>query len=76
VLSAQFVQVPHRKFQDVGLFQFADVLALRLQGDHHDFLEFVQAPVDPGATFAFQHWFHDLSVLVSSGDGLLHFGGY
>jgi hypothetical protein len=59
----------------VGLFQFADVLTLGLQGDHHQFFEFIQAPVDASTAFAFQHRFHDLSVLVSSGDGLLHFSG-
>jgi len=44
----------------IGFFQFADVLALGLQGDHHQFFEFIQAPVDAGTAFAFQHGFHNL----------------
>lgn len=61
LLTAQLVQVSDSEFEYVGLFQFADVLALGLQGDHHQFLELVQAPVDASAAFAFQHWFHDLN---------------
>lgn len=61
LLPAQLMQMPDRQFQYVGLFQFAHVFALGLQSDHHQLLEFVQAPVDPGATFAFQHGLHHLN---------------
>lgn len=59
-MPAKFVKMANGQFQNVGLFQFADVFALGLQGHDHQLLKLVQAPVDPGATFAFQHWFHDL----------------
>jgi len=61
LLTTKFVQVSDSEFEYVGLLQFADVLALGLQGDDHKFFELVQAPVDAGAAFAFQHWFHDLN---------------
>jgi hypothetical protein len=59
-LPAKLVQVAHCQLQYVSLFQFAHVLTLGLQRDHHQLLELVQAPVDTSAAFAFQHWFHDL----------------
>jgi len=59
-LPAQLVQMPDSQLEDVGFFQFTDVLAFGLQGDHHQFFELIQAPVDAGTAFAFQHWFHDL----------------
>jgi len=60
LLPAKLVQMTNSQLEYISLFQFADVLALRLQGDHHQFFEFIQAPVDAGTAFAFQHWFHDL----------------
>ncbi|CAA9995305.1 unnamed protein product [Nesidiocoris tenuis] len=58
---AQFVQVLNGQFQYVGLFQFADVLAFALQGCDHQLLQLVEAPVDPGSSFPFQHRFHHLN---------------
>jgi len=52
--------MPDSQLEYVSFFQFADVLAFGLQGDHHQFFELIQAPVDAGTAFAFQHWFHDL----------------
>jgi len=60
VVPLEFVQVPDREFQYVGFFQLTDVLAFGLQRDHHQVLELVQAPVDPGAAFSFQQRFHNL----------------
>ena len=57
---AQFVQVAHRQFENVGLFQFGQILALGRQCGAHQFLEFVQTAIDACAAFAFQHGFHNL----------------
>ena len=60
MLTAEFVQMTHRELKNVGLFQFADVLTFGLEGRHNEVFELVQAFVDSGATFAFQHRLHNL----------------
>jgi len=59
---AEFVQVTDGEFEDVGLLQFSQVFTLRRQGGAHEFLEFVQAPVDPGSPLTFQQRFRYLFV--------------
>lgn len=66
LLTFQFVQVANGELEDVGLLQFGDIFALRLQRDHHQFFELVQATVDAGATLSLQHGLHHFAVLISA----------
>jgi len=66
MLATQFVQMTHCELKNVGLFQLADILTFGLEGRHNEVFELVQAFVDSGATFALQHWFHNLPVLIRS----------
>ena len=57
---AEFVQMTDGEFQHVGLLQFGEIFAFWGQCGAHQLLQFVKAPVDAGATFAFQHRLHNL----------------
>lgn len=59
------------EFEDVCFFQFGDVFSFGLERGDHEVFEFVEAAVDACSALAFEHGFHDFSVLVGAGDGFL-----
>lgn len=71
--GAQGVKMTHRELQDVRLLQLRHVLALGLQGRHHQILQLVQAAIDPGAPLTLQHRLHHLAILVGPRHRLLVF---
>lgn len=58
----KFMEVPHGQLQDVGLFQFGDILPLGLECHRHDVLQLIQAFINTSATLAFEQRFHDLEI--------------
>jgi hypothetical protein len=60
MLTTQFVQMTYCELKNVGLLQFADILALSLQGRNNQVLQLIQTLVYPRATLPFQHGLHDL----------------
>jgi hypothetical protein len=60
MLATQSVQMTHCELKNVGLLQLADILTFGLEGRHDEVFELVQAFVDSGATFTFEHRLHNL----------------
>ena len=60
MLATQFVQMTHCELKNVCLLQLADILAFGLEGRDNEVFELVQAFIDSGTTFAFQHRLHNL----------------
>jgi len=72
-LPLQLLEVADGQFEDVGLLQSGDGLALGLEGEDHEVAEVVEALVDAGPTLLFDEGLHHLAVLEAAGHFQIHF---